>query len=104
MIVAHLTASTFFGGPERQMLGLARELFPSVRSLFLLFRERGRCQGFLDEARRQDFPAHALLNDTPWFRASVRELTRELDRRGVDVLCCHGYKANLLGRVAARRA
>jgi glycosyltransferase involved in cell wall biosynthesis len=104
MIAAHLTASTFFGGPERQMLGLARELVPGVRSVFLSFAEGGRCRSFLDEARKQEFFAGALHYDTPWLRASVRELTAELMRLQVDVLCCHGYKADILGRIAARRA
>ncbi|MEW6272913.1 MAG: hypothetical protein AB1689_26860, partial [Thermodesulfobacteriota bacterium] len=65
MNVVHLTASPFLGGPERQMLGLARALAadaaPSaagtparspaagaarpaaVRSRFLSFYERGLC-------------------------------------------------------------
>jgi glycosyltransferase involved in cell wall biosynthesis len=103
MIVAHLTASTFFGGPERQMLGLARQLWPGIRSVFLSFAEGGACRAFLEEAGRQGFLAHALSHDTPWLRAAVRELTQALDRLGIDVLCCHGYKADLLGRIAARR-
>jgi glycosyltransferase involved in cell wall biosynthesis len=103
MIVAHLTASTFFGGPERQMLGLARQLWPGIRSVFVSFSEGGLCRAFLEEASRQGFVAQALNRDTPWLRAAVRELACLLDRLGVDVLCCHGYKADLIGRVAARR-
>lgn len=103
MIVAHLTASTFHGGPERQMLGLARELTPGVRSVFLSFSEGGRCRPFLDQAIRQGFVGRELTHDTPWLRAAVRELTAELETEEIDVLCCHGYKADLLGRLAARR-
>ena len=33
----------------------------------------------------------------------MREVAAELNRLGADVLCCHGYKAAVLGRVAARR-
>jgi hypothetical protein len=32
--LVHLTSSTFFGGPERQMLGLAKALPHSVRTQF----------------------------------------------------------------------
>src|SRR5438552_12630262 len=103
MIVAHLTASTFFGGPERQMLGLARELAPCVHSVFLSFQEGGRCRDFLAEVRGLGLAGQELANDTPWLRAAVRELAGELERLSVDVLCCHGYKADLLGRLAARR-
>jgi glycosyltransferase involved in cell wall biosynthesis len=103
MIVVHLTASTFHGGPERQMLGLARALPASVRSVFLSFAEGGRCRPFLSAARHQGCEAVALSNDTPRLRAAVAEVVGHLQRLRADVLLCHGYKANLLGRLAARR-
>jgi hypothetical protein len=65
MNIVHLTASPFFGGPERQMLGLARSLPPSHRSSFLSFPERGLCRPFLDEARRHGFVAAAHDHNTP---------------------------------------
>jgi glycosyltransferase involved in cell wall biosynthesis len=102
-VVVHLTASTFFGGPERQMLGLARSLPGVYRSVFVSFAEGGRCRAFLEEARRQGFKAVALEHDTPHLLAATRELADLLGRSRVRVLCCHGYKAGLLGRVAARR-
>jgi glycosyltransferase involved in cell wall biosynthesis len=103
VVVVHLTASTFFGGPERQMLGLARSLPDVYRSVFASFSEGGRCRAFLEEARRQGFKAVALERDTPHLLAAVRELTGLLERSRARVLCCHGYKASLLGRLAARR-
>jgi glycosyltransferase involved in cell wall biosynthesis len=103
MNVVHLTASTLFGGPERQMLGLAGALADDFRSVFLSFAEGGRCGAFLAEARRQGFEAAALDHDTPHLRAATRDLTATLRRAGADVLLCNGYKASLLGRVAARR-
>jgi glycosyltransferase involved in cell wall biosynthesis len=104
MNIAHLTASTFLGGPERQMLGLARHLPEEVRTAFLSFSEGGRCRSFLQAARQQGCETVALVNDTPRFRSAVRELAGHLERLGTRVLFCHGYKANLLGRFAARRA
>jgi glycosyltransferase involved in cell wall biosynthesis len=103
MIVVHLTASTFHGGPERQMLGLARALPGSVRSVFLSFAEGGRCRPFLAAARHQGCEAVALSNDTPRLRGAVAEVAGHLERLRADVLLCHGYKANILGRLAARR-
>ena len=103
MRIAHLTSSTFYGGPERQMCELAKALTPDDETAFLSFAEGGRCQPFLRQVRKQGFEAIALKADTPYFRAAVAELTAELNRLETDVLCCHGYKANLLGRVAARR-
>jgi glycosyltransferase involved in cell wall biosynthesis len=103
MNVVHLTASTFHGGPERQMLGLARSLSPGDRTVFLSFAEGGRCRHFLSAARKEGFEAFGLENDTPRLRAAVSEIAAHLERVRADVLLCHGYKADLLGRVAARR-
>lgn len=103
MNVVHLTASTLYGGPERQMLGLARALVGDCRTSFLLFAEGGRCRPFADEAHHQGFEAAELANDTPHLRRALRELIERLRQERADVLCCHGYKANLLGRIAARR-
>lgn len=103
MRVAHLTASPFFGGPERQMLGLAQSLPADVRSLFVSFPERGLCRAFLSELHRHHIPAHALTHNTPHCLAAIRELTERLRQERIDLLCCHGYKPNLVGRPAARR-
>lgn len=102
-VVVHLTASRFFGGPERQMLGLARTLGPEYRTAFVSFAEGGRCQAFLDEVRRFGFEGVALRHDTPRLLAAAAELTDVLRRVGASVLCAHGYKSGLLGRWAARR-
>ena len=102
MNIVHLTASTFYGGPERQILGLARALAPADHSAVLTFAEGGRCRAFLVEAR-QGVEAAAVEHDTPHLLAAVADLTTELRRRKGDVLLCHGYKADLLGRLAARR-
>jgi glycosyltransferase involved in cell wall biosynthesis len=101
--VVHLTASTLYGGPERQMCELARILPRHYRSVFVSFAEGSRCQAFLDEMRKHGFEAVALRHDTPHIRAAVRELAGYLRRFEANVLCCHGYKADLLGRPAARR-
>ena len=101
MKLVHLTASTLFGGPERQMLGLARHLPAEVSTTFISFAEGGRCAAFLDEVRSHGFTGIALQHDTPRLRTATRELTSLL--HDADILLCHGYKANLLGRIAARR-
>jgi glycosyltransferase involved in cell wall biosynthesis len=101
--VVHVTASRFYGGPERQMLGLARTLAPAYRTVFVSFSEGGRCRSFLEEVRRFGFDGWALAHDTPRLLAAAGELVELLGRVGADVLCVHGYKAGMLGRWAARR-
>src|SRR5262245_42960122 len=102
--VVHLTASTFFGGPERQMLGLARALPLEYRTVFVLFREGGRCEALLDQGVRHGLDGAGLRHDAPRCRKVTAGLAGRLGGLGADVLCCHGYKADLLGRPAARRA
>jgi glycosyltransferase involved in cell wall biosynthesis len=100
--IVHLTASPFLGGPERQMLGLARSLPANLQTIFWSFSEGGRSRPFLDEARRLGFEAEELDNNAPHFRLVFNELTRRLKEVRPDVLFCHGYKSDLLGGLAAR--
>src|SRR5512135_1930087 len=104
MLIAHLISSAFFGGPERQILGLARHLPEGYGSVFLLFSEGSRCRAFLEQVRRHGFTGIELERNTPHVRAMVREIADHLRRLGVGVLCCSGYKADLVGLAAARRA
>ncbi|MBO0699773.1 MAG: glycosyltransferase, partial [Zavarzinella sp.] len=103
MRIVHLTASAFFGGPERQMLGLAAALPAGFSTTFLSFSETGRCRPFLTTARSAGFDAAELAHDTPDFRAAIREVSAFLRGNFADVLVTHGYKSNLLGRPAARQ-
>ncbi len=103
MNLVHLTASTFFGGPERQMLGLAQAMPESVRTTFATFPEGGRGEAFLHEVRQHGFTAVPLANDFPNGIASTREVAELLRNSACSVLVCHGYKAHILGRLAARR-
>ena len=45
-----------------------------------------------------------LVNNAPNYRAAAREVAGHLRRLGAGVLCCHGYKPDILGLMAARRA
>src|SRR4051794_30298293 len=103
MNTVHLAASPFFGGMERQMIGLAQHLPSRFRSFFVSFPERGLCKPFLDEAQRLGIEAAALEHNAPQYRLAVRELTGYLRTCRADILCCHGYKPDVLGWLAGRR-
>jgi glycosyltransferase involved in cell wall biosynthesis len=100
----HLTASTFFGGPERQMLGLAKHLPPEVRTHFASFSENNRGDAFLNAVRNAGFDATKLTHDSPHLRAAIRELVALIRKLNATILFTHTYKPNLLGRLAARKA
>lgn len=103
MRLVHLTSSRLFGGPERQMLELAKELAEEVETSFVSFSEGGLCRAFLGKVSENGFPTYCLEHDTPRLLAALRELRQYFDDLDDSVLCCHGYKANLLGLLAARR-
>jgi len=103
MNIVHLTASTFLGGPERQMLGLA-DHSGTHTSTFVSYSEGGRCTEFLSEARERGHGGIELFSDSPDLRENLRELSDLLRARAADVLVTHTFKPNILGRIAARRA
>src|SRR5688572_1373398 len=102
MTIVQLLASPFYGGPERQMLGLARHL-TSCRNVFLSFAEGGHCEAFLSQVRRHGFEGRALDWNFPQMRQCITEVADELRRENADVLLTSGYKPNLVGWRAARR-
>jgi glycosyltransferase involved in cell wall biosynthesis len=104
MIVVNLVASPFVGGPERQMLGLARSLPAAYRTVFLAFANGGRSEALLDEARQLGCEGRMLAHDSPHYWEAAREVTGHLRRLEAAVLCCHGYKPDIIGWPAARRA
>ncbi len=104
MNVVHLTDSPFFGGPERQMLGLAVNLPSSIRTRILCFRDHASAAPFLEKLTTAGVSARMLRHANPHFARMISDVVGELREQRADVLVCHGYKADLLGWVAARIA
>lgn len=104
MNIVHLAASPFLGGPESQMLGLIGHMPPDDCSAVLSFSEGGRCRPLLDSASALGAEAVELHLNAPSYRGSAREIAGHLRRLDADVLCCHGYKPDILGLLAARLA
>jgi glycosyltransferase involved in cell wall biosynthesis len=104
MVVLHLATSPFFGGPERLILGLARSMPGSCKSVIALFPDKGKSQAFRQQILEHGLETFTLANDTPHLPAMVRELASQLREREFDVLCCHGYKASVVGLLSSRRS
>jgi glycosyltransferase involved in cell wall biosynthesis len=106
MNVVQLMASPFIGGPERVVLGLARalrELPLPCQTVFLSFAEGGRARPFLDRVRADGFESVELRRNFPRVFQAVKEVAEHLRRCRADVLCCNGYKPDLIGWLAARQ-
>ena len=104
MNVVHLTDSPFFGGPERQMLGLAVNLPSSIRTRILCFRDHASGAPFLEKLQAAGVSARMLSHANPHFARMVADVVGELRAQGTELLVCHGYKADVLGWIAARIA
>jgi glycosyltransferase involved in cell wall biosynthesis len=103
MNIVQLMASPFVGGPERQVLGLAGTL-TAHRTTFLSFAEGGRARPLLDRASAEGFGAVELASNFPRVDRAIREVAHHLRTLRADILCTSGYKPDLIGWRAARRA
>lgn len=103
--IVHITASPFFGGPERQMLELGRTLESrhDVKHVFASFPEGGNCEPFLSRAAEMGFLTYRFENDMPHLWAAMKEMVRFLKSSEPDICCLHGHKARILGRFAGRK-
>jgi glycosyltransferase involved in cell wall biosynthesis len=102
MKVVHLLDCPFFGGPERQILGLVKGLRHDLKSTVIFFRNSAAWLPFVEKLKAAGIAAEVLQNDNPNIAGIVSELRGKLRDKQADLLVCHGYKADILGWVAAR--
>lgn len=103
MNIVHLTDSPFFGGPERQMLGLCVSLPASFTSTILCFRDHESCAPFIRELHSAGIAARMVNHSNPHFLGIIADVADALRDEQADLLVCQGYKADILGWFAARR-
>ncbi len=103
MRIVQLMASPFFGGPERQMLGMSRHLPADCETMFLTFAEGGKANALINEVRRAGLRGEVLANNFPRVGRSIDEIAERLREWRADVVCTSGYKPDILGWRAARK-
>jgi glycosyltransferase involved in cell wall biosynthesis len=104
--VVHLTASPFFGGPERVILDVIRtqaELKFNIENRVISFRENGGCEPLIRELNQAGFNGIVLEHDMPHLVAAYKDLVRFFHCEKTNLVCAHGHKSRLLGWLAARR-
>jgi glycosyltransferase involved in cell wall biosynthesis/GT2 family glycosyltransferase len=100
--ILHLRASNFVGGPEHQLLrSAALEADGLFEMSIAAFEGGGEGTGLREAAESRGIPAISLPVSS---RAALKALEAILRDRQIDVLCTHGYKADILGVRAGRRA
>lgn len=102
MRVAHLIATNFYGGPERQIVCHAKQVVQSgVDPLVISFMEYGQENELLVAAQKEGVACAALQARGPFHPGAVSELVRLLRSEDAGLLVSHGYKANVIGRLAS---
>ncbi len=107
--VLHLRASNFVGGPERQILRYCTAAAGGPRQIVASF-TRGDAAGgggegwaWLRAARQQGVEAYALPGGGWRDLAAAGALARLVEEQQVELICAHGYRADLLGSWVGRR-
>ncbi len=101
--VLHLRASNFVGGPERQILRyLEQENNGEFDVALGIFCGTEEGLKFAQEAEARGITVFRLPAGTMGDLRTISALRRLLAEQRIDLVCTHGYKADLLGVVAGR--
>lgn len=101
----HLIGSSFFGGPEKQILGHIERLRDSrFRGLVASFAPRPGANELVSLARETGVEAYEIVSRWPLDVRAFRGLARLLTEQRAELLCAHGYKAVVTGWWAGRKS
>jgi succinoglycan biosynthesis protein ExoA len=99
--ILHLRASNFVGGPEHQLLRSTElEAGGPFEISIATFEGGGEGSQLRQAAEARGIATIAYPVGS---RAALKALEQTLRDRQIDVLCTHGYKADILGILAGRR-
>lgn len=102
MRICHLIATNFYGGPERQICQHARLMMERGHWLSIIsFMENSRENELMDTAASHGIPVWGLSGSHPFDPRPIWKLRDYLVHNRVDILCTHGYKSSVLGRIAS---
>ncbi len=105
--VLHLRSSTSLGGPEKQILRVAKPLRLEGFDLTLLvLYRRNAAMPFLHplvaEARKQGMLAGQMQDNNPFFFQLVSQIARQLKQAQFSLLHTHENRGDILGGMAAK--
>ena len=100
--VLHLIGSNLVGGPEKQILHHAQDMQDTDYQLSIgSFHDLKDRPEVLVAAEQRNIPTVCLPGGVRL--DLVHHLSRILSERKVSLLCTHGFKANVVGYLSARR-
>jgi glycosyltransferase involved in cell wall biosynthesis len=96
--IAHLIATNFYGGPEKQILEHLKLLDSSQYSgMVISFIEDGQDNEILAEARKTGIECQGIPMSSPLDFAAWRRLKKTVQDSNISLLCAHGYKSTVMG-------
>jgi len=96
--VAHVIATNFFGGPEKQIVEHLKRLDNAAySSLLISFLEDGRENQILSQAQKAGICQHGIPMGGPFDIRAWLRLRRFVGAEAVALLCVHGYKSTVMG-------
>jgi glycosyltransferase involved in cell wall biosynthesis len=108
--VLHLRSGSFYGGPERQLHHHALAMRDSAIDITIAsFSEDGQKPAFLDRittsgVATSGVTTHHFVTSSSYDIGAIGMVRRYLREQAIDILCCHDYRANLIGMLARRGA
>jgi glycosyltransferase involved in cell wall biosynthesis len=96
--IAHLIATNFFGGPEKQIIEHLKRLNSSQYSgMVISFIEDGEENEILAEARKAGIECQGIPMSNPLDFAAWRRMKKTMRDSAINLLCAHGYKSTVMG-------
>ena len=100
--VAHFLASNFFGGPEKQLLEHVGRLNPQYfLPLVVSFDEGGEGNQLLEKIDAAGVVGKSIRSVNPFDPRMIADFITFIREEKIDLVCVHGYKANVIGRIAS---
>ena len=101
--ILHLIATNFVGGPEKQILNHALSVDRDRFEVILGSYSEGKPENpLLKEAQAKNLPIFQIDSKSSFNPGQIFQLRRFMKAQGIELLCTHGYKSNLIGFWAAR--
>jgi glycosyltransferase involved in cell wall biosynthesis len=100
--IAHLIATNFYGGPEKQIISHALRLNKNhFRFLLISFVEHGSPNELVSISRELDIEVLEIHARNAFDPSTIAKIVTILRKNSINILCAHGYKANVIGRLAS---